>query len=110
MWTKIEFVGCFDTVAALGMSQLSILDNIIDKFFKHKFQNFSLSDSVIRAYHALAIDDERKTFHPVLWGSDPDENKDDVKRRATQVWFCGMHTDVGGATQNKIFLTFHLFG
>ena len=96
MWTKIEFIGCFDTVAALGISQFSILDNIIDKFFKHKFQNFSLSDSVIRAYHALAIDDERKTFHPVLWGSAPEENQEGVKRRATQVWFCGMHTDVGG--------------
>ena len=96
MWTKIEFVGCFDTVAALGISQISILDNIIDKFFPHKFQNFSLSNSVIRAYHALAIDDERKTFHPILWGSDTGEDKEDVKRRATQVWFCGMHTDVGG--------------
>ncbi len=97
MWANIEFMGCFDTVAALGIPQLAVIDSVIDNipFFKHKFHNFRLSGSVIRAYHALAIDDERKTFHPVLWKGQ-DENKKNVGQRVTQVWFCGMHTDVGG--------------
>lgn len=92
MWTHIEFVGCYDTVAALGLP-IQFLDNIIERipFFKHRFHNLTLSPSVKHAYHALAIDDERKTFHPVLWDSTIEENQ-----QLKQVWFCGMHTDVGG--------------
>jgi uncharacterized protein (DUF2235 family) len=102
MWTDIEFMGCFDTVAALGMSQFPAMDKYIDEieFFKHKFHNFHLSRSVIRAYHALAIDDERKTFHPILW-TGQDEDKKSAGQRVTQVWFCGMHTDVGGGYKEQ---------
>ena len=68
MWTTVEFLGCYDTVAALGMPYrwASVL---LDNFpgLRHRFHNFDLSPSVVHAYHALAIDDERKTFHPLLW-------------------------------------------
>ena len=102
MWANIEFMGCFDTVAALGMSQFAAIDSFIDKVpaFKHKFHNIKLSRSVIRAYHALAIDDERKTFHPIFW-TGQDEDKRLAGQRATQVWFCGMHTDVGGGYKEQ---------
>lgn len=102
MWTTIEFMGCFDTVAALGVSQFAVLDKIIDKIpaFQNKFHNFKLSRSVIRAYHALAIDDERKTFHPILWKGQY-EDKKSAGQRTTQVWFCGMHTDVGGGYKEQ---------
>ena len=66
-----------------------MLDRI--SFFNHNFHNFKLSKSVENAYHALAIDDKRKTFHPTLWDSDI-ESYQTLK----QVWFSGMHTDVGG--------------
>ncbi len=92
MWTKIRFLGCFDTVAALGIPIMS-LSVLFDKIpgFKHSFHNFTLSGSVENAYQALAIDDERETFHPILW--DPEILPWQTVR---QVWFCGMHTDVGG--------------
>ena len=92
MWCKIRFLGVWDTVMALGVPIKSI-DVVIDKipFFKHRFHDLKLSQSVENGYHALAIDDERETFHPTLW--DPDLNKD---QSIKQVWFCGMHTDVGG--------------
>ena len=93
MWARIKFLGCFDTVAALGLPikwASAIIDGIPG--FRHKFHNFALSESVENAYHALAIDDERKTFHPVLWDS---KGKDYQSIR--QVWFCGMHSDVGGS-------------
>jgi len=77
MWANVEFIGVWDTVAAL--------------FGKGDFHDFSLSHCVKHAYHALAIDDERKSFHPVLW----DETIDD-RQSMEQVWFCGAHTDVGG--------------
>ncbi len=91
MWAKIHVVCCYDTVAALGVPFKSV-SGVLDQvpFFRHTFHNFELSESVEHAYHALAIDDMRKTFHPVLWKDDP---------RVHQVWFMGMHTDVGGGYQ-----------
>ena len=97
MWTRIKFLGCYDTVAALGMPfklASAILDGIPG--FRHKFHNFSLSESVENAYQALAIDDERRTFHPILW-----DNKKLDYQDIRQVWFAGMHTDVGGGYREQ---------
>ena len=92
MWTRIRFIGCYDTVAALGLPWARA-SAVLDRFspFRHRFHDLRLSESVENAAQALAIDDERKTFHPVLW--DP-ECLDD--QSVHQVWFTGMHTDVGG--------------
>lgn len=92
MWCKIKFLGVWDTVAALGVPLKSV-DVFVDKipFLKHRFHDLSLSRSVGNAYHALAIDDERKTFRPTLWDSEIAEGQ-----FMKQVWFSGMHTDVGG--------------
>lgn len=92
MWCKIEFIGVFDTVAALGFP-FKGFSFIFDKLFPHKFHSFDLSDSVLYARHALSIDEERKTFLPVLWNKLSEEQP---KERLKQVWFCGVHTDVGG--------------
>lgn len=92
MWSKVEFVGVWDTVAALGfpVKGLSVL---FDTIFSHKFHSYTLSKSIKFARHALSIDDERKTFHPILW----DPIKNDVGQdKLKQVWFAGVHTDVGG--------------
>ena len=93
MWCRITFVGVWDTVAALGVPYrwLSLL---VDKIplFQHTFHSLSLSESVLHARHALAIDDERKTFHPTLWEKKLTKPDQTLK----QVWFLGSHTDVGG--------------
>lgn len=92
MWCNIKFLGVWDTVAALGLP-IKSLSLLMDQFFPHKFHSFKLSESVQFARHALSIDDERKTFHPILWDTiDREQQKDRLK----QVWFCGVHTDVGG--------------
>lgn len=92
MWVRVHFLGCFDTVAALGLpfETLDVIVNLLPGF-RHSFHNFTLSESVENAYHALAIDDERKTFHPVLW-----DERIKPYQHVEQVWFCGMHTDIGG--------------
>lgn len=92
MWCKIKFVGVWDTVAALGFPT-AWGSFLLDKFFPHKFHSFELSDSVEFARHALSIDDERKTFHPTYWRTLENDEKGE---RLKQVWFCGVHTDVGG--------------
>ena len=57
-----------------------------------RFRDLRLSDLVLKACHAVSIDDERHTFHPVLW----DERGECKPNRIEQVWFAGVHSDVGG--------------
>jgi uncharacterized protein (DUF2235 family) len=92
MWCKINFLGVWDTVAALGVP-IPGVNVLIEQIpgWQHKYQNLSMSESVVHGRHALAIDDERQIFHPVLWDS-----KIEDYQSMEQVWFCGMHTDVGG--------------
>lgn len=97
MWVTVKFIGVFDTVAALGVPNKR-LSRWINKapWMRHKFHDFKLSGSVENAYQALAIDDQRKTFHPVIW--DPELKED---QQMEQVWFAGVHTDVGGGYEKK---------
>jgi uncharacterized protein (DUF2235 family) len=51
------------------------------------FDDRKLPKAVIAGYHAMAID-EKRTFFPVLkWNAD---------NRARQIWFAGVHCDIGG--------------
>jgi hypothetical protein len=56
----------------------------------------------MRACHALALDDERTTFHPLLWDESEektittDQLRDTKDQRLCQVWFAGVHANVGG--------------
>ena len=97
MWCRIKFLGVWDTVAALGVP-FKWIDDIVECIpsFKHRFHDLQLSESVENACHALALDDERLTFRPTLW-------QPDIKPWQTmkQVWFCGMHTDVGGGYREQ---------
>lgn len=92
MWCKIKFLGVFDTVAALGIPN-KFFSFLFEPFSRSKFHSFELSKSVIYARHALSIDEERRLFSPVLWA--PLVN-DPLPDRMKQVWFSGVHTDVGG--------------
>jgi hypothetical protein len=56
-----------------------------------------LPGNVDKICHAVALDDERHTFHPVLLDEahQPLEPHID-KETVTQVWFAGVHSNVGG--------------
>ena len=104
VWPKIEFVGVWDTVDAYGLP-VDELAGLWDRFiFPMRFKDGKLSKQVLKACHALSIDDERHTFHPVLWDESEectpecleDECKECVPGRIEQVWFPGVHSDVGG--------------
>ena len=97
MWLRIKFLGVFDTVAALGIPNKKI-SRLMDKipFMQHKFHNLNLCESVENAYQALAIDDERKTFHPMIWNLGVKEHQN-----MEQVWFSGVHTDIGGGYEEQ---------
>jgi hypothetical protein len=84
----IHMVGVWDTVGALGIpNDLGIL-NLLDASDEHMFHDTTLGKSVRHARHAVALDEIRASFQPTLWtGTHPD---------AKQVWFPGVHCDVGG--------------
>jgi uncharacterized protein (DUF2235 family) len=86
----IEFIGVWDTVDAVG-SPLGISNVINNVMYRFKFPDTTLSSQVARACHALALDEQRQSFGPVLW----QEQAEDAAR-ISQVWFAGVHSNVGG--------------
>jgi hypothetical protein len=82
----VKFLGVWDTVDAVG-TPFHISDVINATIHRFKFPDPVLNPAVDYACHALAIDEERHSFSPVLWQDDP---------RVEQVWFAGVHSNVGG--------------
>ena len=85
---EIEMVGVWDTVRALGV-RLPILWRFSEP--RHAFHNHALGDHIRHGYQALALDETRIAFSPVLWDS-----HEDLPGHVEQVWFRGTHGDVGG--------------
>lgn len=84
----IRFIGVWDTVGALGIP-LRGLRGLTRR--KHVFHDTELSKTVQTARHALAIDERRAPFEPTLWLEKAKPNQ-----TVEQVWFPGVHSDVGG--------------
>ena len=55
------------------------------------FHNTQLGQRVTHAYHALAIDERRRSFQPDLWTGAPAHGQ-----TIRQVWFAGVHSNIGG--------------
>ena len=86
--TRIEMIGAWDTVAALGL-RLPLLWPLAER--RHGFHNCALGPSIKAGFHALARDETREVFQPIMWTRDPA-----WEGRLEQVWFRGTHGDVGG--------------
>ena len=82
----VTFLGVFDTVGALGVPGAWRR--------RHQFHSVNLSRLVQCARQALSIDDRRLQFEPALWLVDADHPEEMPSVR--QVWFQGVHADVGG--------------
>jgi uncharacterized protein (DUF2235 family) len=97
----IEFLGVWDTVVAYGLP-VDELTQAVDKWvWPMTFRDRSLLINVKYARHALSIDDDRRTFFPVPWDEAEAraakvENPDLPVDRLLQVWFAGVHANVGG--------------
>lgn len=102
----IECLAVWDTVSALGFPQNWVVkgvgtlllnwlsmaaDRVADLVWPHRFYNYALTSNVRSAYQALAIDDERNSFEPLVW----DESLS-LDTEVEQVWFAGAHSNVGG--------------
>ncbi|KAA0069964.1 DUF2235 domain-containing protein [Tardiphaga sp. P9-11] len=99
---SIEFIGLWDTVAAYGLPLDEMTRGISNWVWPLELPNRVLSPKVKFARHALALDDERTTFHPVLWTEQvagepaPKVPTTVSAERLVQAWFVGMHANVGG--------------
>ena len=84
---RIEFLGVFDTVAAMDgifrKGDIASSDVL--------FENGTLHQGVGRAVHLLALDEERVAFTPTLINRDTGRPS-----RITEIWMPGVHSDVGG--------------
>ena len=58
----------------------------------------SWSSHVLRARHAMAVDETRLKFAPTFWESaeKPPGASSPEDERVKQVWFEGAHSDIGG--------------
>lgn len=91
----IEMIGVWDTVKSLGINA-PILWRL--SAARHDYHNHDLGAGVKRGCHALARDERRVVYSPVMWKSDP-ARPDQIK----QVWFRGSHGDVGGQLGGRNF-------
>lgn len=120
---EVEFVGVWDTVAAYGGPIVELTRAVDEWLWPLTMPHYRLHHRVKIARHALAIDDKRDSFQPLLWdevyeGEAAERLKDTLEQagdsassglrtlanrfnngdrpRLQQVWFAGMHSDVGG--------------
>lgn len=113
---KIAFVGVWDTVDAYGFP-IEEMTRGFDKFvLPILMRDRKPAPCVERAVQILALDEERNSFHPVLWdersasaqgnrGGPPQrkiaaENGHVDGASIAQVWFPGVHSDIGGGYAN----------
>lgn len=77
---QIHFLGLWDTVSSVGWA------------WNPQYLQFTANNPIVEVVrHAVALDERRAYFPQNLWGNDPKMPTDTL-----QVWFPGVHCDVGG--------------
>jgi len=76
----VHCLGVWDTVDSLVLNA------------KERFHAPKITPETTYAYQALSIDEQRKDFPPSIW----DESKVRGDQKIEQVWFSGVHSDIGG--------------
>jgi uncharacterized protein (DUF2235 family) len=84
----IRFLGIWDCVPSFGLPSVGL----------NLGWDLDLPDSVEKCFHALALDERRHTFR--LHRLDANVERADQEGRLFEVWFRGVHSDVGGGNKN----------
>lgn len=87
----VKFIGVWDTVGSLGIPFM-----VMQNKEKYQFHDPTLSSAVDFAYHALAVDEQRKSFIPTLWKQSEKAAGRNVPQVLEQRWFPGVHSNIGG--------------
>jgi uncharacterized protein (DUF2235 family) len=100
--TRIKFTGVWDTVGTIGVpwGNLKRISASENRFFE--LDPRAVYDE---CYQALAVDEERPHYRPILWKSFvPGEKVASPswpeKPKFEQRWFVGAHSNVGGGYKN----------
>lgn len=86
----IAFLGAYDTVCTRNM-HTPLIWRLLPT--PHSFHDDRLGQGIQMARQALALEETRVAYHPLIWKSDPG---DAASGRVQQMWFRGSHGDVGG--------------
>jgi len=93
---RIQFLGLWDTVPGLQFSRIKDDTNMRtkDSGQRYKVRPYPNVDTIAQA---LALDEKRKQFRPLLVGPplDPGQTK------VYEVWFPGAHSDIGGGYEDS---------
>jgi uncharacterized protein (DUF2235 family) len=101
----VSFAGLWDTVDAYGLPMDEMTRGWDQWVWPLSITDHECPDNVEKVCHAVALDDERHTFHPVLLDERKQVEAAKAKGRTiqhtdeekvTQVWFAGVHSNVGG--------------
>lgn len=96
----VDFVGVWDTVSAYGGPIVEFTRAVDMMVWPLSMNDFRLNPKIKCARHALAIDDKRDSFIPLPWDEKHESelvaSKTVKADRLQQVFFAGMHADVGG--------------
>jgi uncharacterized protein (DUF2235 family) len=87
----VNCLGIWDTVGALGIPS-TWFQHFNNK--RYAFHDTEISFLVKHAFHAIAIDEKRNPFAPSLWERPKKPIYDQI---VEQVWFPGVHSNVGGS-------------
>lgn len=87
---KVHFVGVWDTVCSVGW-----ISNPLSLPYE------SNNPDIAVGRHAIAIDERRAFFRTHLWIPPQDPSKEVGPKDVLQVWFPGVHCDVGGGYAEK---------
>ena len=86
----VRFLGVWDVVASFG-----IPINFVLKFQETNIgYDLVVPDSVERCLHAMSLDERRQSFR--VTRLDKTNTRDDIE----ELWFRGVHSDVGGGNKN----------
>ncbi|HEX7097818.1 MAG TPA: DUF2235 domain-containing protein [Acidimicrobiia bacterium] len=83
----VHFLGVWDTVKFVGWF------NLVGRFRQARWPFTRNVDAVATGRHALAIDERRRPYDAYRFGQAAVE---DPERDLQEVWFAGVHSDVGG--------------
>jgi len=96
---RVAFLGPWDTVGSVGMYNMN-------QSFPFTFENSSVD--VVR--HAVSLDERRAAFRSNVFKADPTPTGPNGRPRVMNVWFPGVHSDIGGgypwATSGLAMLAF----
>lgn len=86
---SVHFLGVWDTVAGLGLPMWGWSFELFG--IRTKYHDTTLVPIIEHACHAVAMDEERSSFMPVLL-----KRPEKWNGKFEQRWFRGAHADVGG--------------